>query len=456
MQVSGAISENNEYLDSLGNPRDIYMPLQSSLAELGETEFRNRSQRASGQVSSDSFTFLLDPMQFRPAPTDWLPRIIPRSEWQTIADGVRQRLKAINHFLVDLYCGNQEVVPPEVIFSCRHFYPDLQGFRPPKDVFVHIYGVDLVKVGQEWTVLEDNLRIPSGITYQIKPRGLLAQFFPDFINGYDIEPYDIRETYWEMFRSVSAQAEPATVLLTDGKHGAAFFEHRFLSELLGIPLVEGADLHRDPDGRIRVQTLDGDIPVDVIYRRVEDLDIFTPGLMQSYLEGKVILINAMGTGAADDKLVYMYAPEIIRHYLGEEPVLKQVPSFNLLASDQRLHVLGNLDELVLKTRSGYGGLGVYVMPDLGTVNRTSITQQIIERPEAFIAQETLDFSKHMVLDVASGQLVERFIDLRVFAFQNESGNVTVPPGGLTRVSSGGTRITNNSSGGMCKPTWVVR
>ena len=154
------------------------MPLQSSLAELGETEFRNRSQRASGQVSSDSFTFLLDPMQFRPAPTDWLPRIIPRSEWQTIADGVRQRLKAINHFLVDLYCGNQEVVPPEVIFSCRHFYPDLQGFRPPKDVFVHIYGVDLVKVGQEWTVLEDNLRIPSGITYQIKPRGLLAQFSP--------------------------------------------------------------------------------------------------------------------------------------------------------------------------------------------------------------------------------------------------------------------------------------
>jgi uncharacterized circularly permuted ATP-grasp superfamily protein len=205
-----------------------------------------------------------------------------------------------------------------------------------------------------------------------------------------------------------------------------------------------------------VQTLDGDIPVDVIYRRVEDLDIFTPGLMQSYLEGKVILINAMGTGAADDKLVYMYAPEIIRHYLGEEPVLKQVPSFNLLASDQRLHVLGNLDEMVLKTRSGYGGLGVYVMPDLGTVNRTSITQQIIERPEAFIAQETLDFSKHMVLDVASGQLVERFIDLRVFAFQNENGNVTVPPGGLTRVSSGGTRITNNSSGGMCKPTWVVR
>lgn len=233
MQVIGEISENNEFLDPQENPRDIYQPLWSSLAELGEEEFGIRAQRADRQASQDSFTFLLDPTQFRPAPTDWLPRIIPNREWQTIADGISQRLKAINHFLVDLYCSKQEIVPPDVIYSCRHFYPDLQGFRPPKDVFVHIYGVDLVKTGQEWTVLEDNLRIPSGLTYQVKTCGLSAQFFPELANGYATEDYEVRDTYRELFQSVSGVADPVTVLLTDGKYGSAFFEHRFLSELLG-------------------------------------------------------------------------------------------------------------------------------------------------------------------------------------------------------------------------------
>ncbi|MDA1189669.1 MAG: circularly permuted type 2 ATP-grasp protein [Chloroflexi bacterium] len=321
---------------------------------------------------------------------------------------------------------------------------------------MHIYGVDLVKSGDDWIVLEDNLRIPSGITYQMKPRGLFAEAFPELAEDYDVEPYDIRDTYHELFRSISGLDNPVTVLLTDGKYGAAFFEHRYLSEMLGIPIVEGSDLHRAPDGHIRVQTLDGDIPVDVIYLRVEDLDMFTPGLMQSYLDGKVILINAMGTGAADDKLVYTFVPDIIRHYLGEEPILKQAPSYNLLDPEQRLHVLGNLDKLVLKTRAGYGGLGVFVMPDLGDVYRASAARRIMEDPEAFIAQETLDFSKHMILDAETQTLEERFIDLRVFSMQDGNGKVTVPPGGLTRVSSPKSRITNNSSGGLCKPTWVLR
>ena len=447
----------NEWCDSDGRLRPHYAGIAESAEAMGAGRLAERWSQARRQVELDAVTFYLDPGRYRPMPTDFLPRVIPLEHWETISAGVSQRIRAINRFLVDLYNDGQDVVPDEVIYTSQYFYPEIQGFRPPKDVFVHIYGIDLVHLGDgRYVVLEDNLRIPSGISYQLKSLGLASEMFPEFAEGYDILPYDIRDAYLGMFRSLTDNPNPVCVLLTDGKYGSAFFEHRYLSDLLGIPLVEGPDLYVGHDGRVYARTLDCDIPVDVIYRRVEDLDLFVPGLREAYLDGKVVLVNGIGTGAADDKLVFLWVPQMIEHYLGETPVLEQAPSYNLADMDSRRYVLENLEDLVIKTRQGYGGLGVFVMPDLGAAYKARVANNILQNPLMFIAQETLDFSQHMVFNGDTGSLDPHHIDLRVFAVQDGDGKVSVFPGGLTRVALAGSRITNNSSGGLCKPTWVVR
>ena len=265
-------------------------------------------------------------------------------------------------------------------------------------------------------------------------------------------PYDIRETYLDMFQSLCDTDSPVCVLMTDGRYGSAFFEHRYLSELLGIPLVEGSDLYVGHDGRVYARTIDRDIPVDLIYRRVEDLDIFVPGLREAYLDGKVVLVNGLGTGVADDKLVFMWVPDMIERYLGESPILEQAPSYNLQDAESRRYVLENLDNLVIKSRQGYGGIGVFVMPDLGLAYKSRAAQNILENPHAFIAQETLDFSQHMVFNDANGSMEPRYIDLRVFAVQDGNGRVTVFPGGLTRVALAGgrrhRRLHHRGTGGI--------
>ena len=359
--------------------------------------------------------------------------------------------------LSDLYCGDQQVVPPDVMFSCQYYNPELQDFRPPRDVYVHIYGIDLVHMGDgKYVILEDNLRIPSGIAYQIKATEIGLRVMPELAQGYDIIPYDIRSAYQEMFLSLCDTESPTCVLLTDSKYGSAFFEHRYLSELLGVPLVEGSDLYIGANGRVWARAMGGDFEVDLIYRRIEDLELFVPGLTEAYLDHKVVLVNALGTGSCDDKLVFLWVPEMIKSYLGEESILEQAISYDLRVPESRQYVLQNLDSLVLKTRQGYGGLGVFIMPDLGAMYRSRLSQQFIEQPQAFIAQETLEFSRHLVFDETLGEFQERYVDLRVFAIQNGNGNVTVFPGGLTRVSEAASRVTNNSSGGSCKPSWVVR
>ena len=452
---SGAVF--SEYLGVDGGVHPNYRDAFDLMEEMGQERLAERWRQGRRQAVLDSFTFLMDPRVYRTIPTDWIPRIIPQGEWETISAGITQRLRALNLFLFDLYNGRQPVVPEDVIYSCQYFYPDYQAFRPAGDVFVHIYGSDLVHLEDgRYVILEDNLRIPSGVTYQLKSVELMGQLLPELASAYDIVPFDIRETYLDLFRSLCEAEDPVCVLLTDSKFGAAFFEHRYLSELLGIPLVEGADLYVGYDGRIMARCLDGDVPVDLIYRRVEDLEIFVPGLTDAYLAGKVALVNGMGTSAADDKLVFKWVPDMIRHYLGEEPILDQAVSYDLLHAESRRYVLENLDRLVVKTRQGYGGLGVYIMPDLGGEFRTSLARNIIEQPRMFIAQETLDFSRHLIFDEEAGNFADRYIDLRVFAVQDGRGQVTAFPGGLTRVSRANSRITNNSSGGLCKPTWVVR
>ncbi len=447
----------NEWRGPDGDLRPHYVPLSSTLTSFNQGNLALRWREARKQVNLDAMTFYLDPGTYRNMPTDFMPRIIPLEHWQDIAAGVSQRLRAINCFLAELYGGSQDVVPDEVIYTSQHFYPEFQGFAPPKNVFVHIYGIDLVHMGEgRYLVLEDNLRIPSGISYQLKSVGITSELFPEFSEGYDILSYDIRNAYLEMFKSLTDNPEPVCALLTDGKYGSAFFEHRFLSDYLGIPLVEGPDLYIGPDGFVYARTLDEDLRIDVIYRRVEDLDLFVPGLSEAYLSGKVALVNGMGTGAADDKLVFLWVPQMIERYLGEVPVLEQAKSFNLADLEERRYALENLNDLVIKARQGYGGLDVFVMPDLGEGFKAQVTDRILQNPLAFIAQETLDFSQHMVFNEQELRLSPHHIDLRVFAVQGGDGTVTVFPGGLTRVAQSGSRITNNSSGGLCKPTWVVR
>ena len=452
-----ALEFYNEWHDSQGRVRPAYEGLYETIMNLGFEDLAERWSNGQRQVELDGVTFYLDPGNYRNMPTDFLPRVIPLDHWQTIAKGVEQRIRAINHFLVDLYNDGQDVVPDEVIYTSQHFYPEVQGFRPPKDVFVHIYGVDLVHMGDgQYMVLEDNLRIPSGISYQLKSLELTTRLFPEFSNGYDIVPFEIRDAYLGMFRSLSESTDPVCVLLTDGKYGSAFFEHRYLSELLDIPLVEGPDLYVGHDGHVYARTLDTDVKVDVIYRRVEDLDLFVPGLGEAYLNGKVVLVNGIGTGAADDKLVFLWVPEMVERYLGETAVLEQARSYNPAEAESRRYVLENLESLVIKTRQGYGGLGVFVMPDLGEGYKARVANDILQNPLMFIAQETLDFSQHMVFNGDIPSLEPHHVDLRVFAVQSGDGTVSVFPGGLTRVAQQGSRITNNSSGGLCKPTWVVR
>ena len=339
----------NECLDFDGSIRPLYRGLMDNLEKLGVEEMQRRWRQAKDWAAMDAFTFMLDPKEFRTVPTDWIPRLVPSDHWETIARGVAQRLKSINLFLADLYCGEQNIVPPDVMFSCQYYNPELQDFRPAQDVFVHIYGVDLVHMGDgRYVILEDNLRIPSGISYQMKTTEIGLEVMPELAEGYDIVPYDIKSAYQEMFLSLCDNESPVCVLLTDSKYGAAFFEHRYLSELLGVALVEGSDLYIGANGRVWAKAMGGDIEVDLIYRRVQDLDLFVPGLMDAYLNHKVVMVNAMGTGAADDKLVFLWAPDMIRAYTGEEPILEQAKSYDLRVPANRQYVLQNLDSLVLK------------------------------------------------------------------------------------------------------------
>jgi uncharacterized circularly permuted ATP-grasp superfamily protein len=451
-----SISRNNEVYVEDGSPRAPYSKMVGIMEEVGLDRFKAVCSRASLQAEIDSFTFPLDPLVWRTVPTDWIPRIIPAEHWSKIAAGVEQRLRALNRFLFELYNGSQDIVPRKVVYSSAHFNPEMQRVKPAKEIYAHIYGIDLVHLGDgNFVVLEDNLRIPSGITYQLKCRSISRRFFAELNSAYPVVPYEVGASYRKLFSSLSDSPDPQAVILTDGKLGSAFFEHRYLSELLGAPLVEGSDLFIDGSGSVKAKTADGIIGVDVIYRRVQDLELFVPGLTEAYRRNKVILVNALGTGVADDKLVFLWVPEMIRRYLGTEPILPQARSYNLLDVQSRRFALRNVEDLVFKVREGYGGLGVYIMPELGQAHRQSLTQQVIERPQAFIAQDTLDFSKHVSLGQGAPALEERYVDLRVYAIQDGDGKVTVFPGGLTRVSRPQSRITNNSSGGSCKPTWVL-
>ena len=406
-------------------------------------------------------------------PFDVVPRIIGAREWEDLEKGLKQRVGAINAFLKDIYgpqeCIKAGIVPAELIFTNPHYRPEMQGRRPPGDIWTHICGVDLVRTGEDgFVVLEDNCRTPSGVSYMLENREMMMRLFPDLFAEHRIRPV---ETYTDMLLASlrasapeDAGADPNIVVLTPGPYNSAYYEHSFLADKLGVELVEGRDLFVDDDV-VFMRTTEGSQRVDVIYRRVDDdwLDPLTflpqssvgvPGLMAAYAAGNVTLANAVGTGVADDKAVYTYMPEIIRFFSGEDAILGNVPTWRCREADALKEVLDKLPELVVKEVGGSGGYGMLVGPASTKAEIEDFRKKLIADPDDFIAQPTLALSTAPTLDSA-GALSPRHVDLRPFVLSSPAG-VRVAPGGLTRVAlKQGSLVVNSSQGGGTKDTWVL-
>ncbi len=405
-------------------------------------------------------------------PFDVVPRILGHDEWAGLEAGLIQRVSAINAFLCDIYgaqeCIKAGVVPAELILTNPSYRPEMQGFRPPADIWTHICGIDLVRTGEtDFFVLEDNARTPSGVSYMLENREMMMRLFPDLFAHHRVRPV---ETYTDMLLSSltacappSAGPDPSIVILTPGQFNSAYYEHSFLADKLGVELVEGRDLFVDDD-KVFMRTTQGPRQVDVIYRRVDDefLDPLTfrpdstlgvPGLMNAYQAGNLTLTNAVGTGVADDKAVYTYMPEIIRFFSGQEAILKNVPTWRCREPEALKEVLSRLDELVVKEVGGSGGYGMLVGPAATKAELEAFRKKLLADPDDFIAQPTLALSTAPTLD--KGELASRHVDLRPFALSSPEG-VRIAPGGLTRVAlKPGSLVVNSSQGGGTKDTWVL-
>ncbi|RZJ43159.1 MAG: circularly permuted type 2 ATP-grasp protein [Brevundimonas sp.] len=405
-------------------------------------------------------------------PFDVVPRILGGREWAGLEKGLKQRVSAINAFLKDVYgaqdCIRAGIIPADLVLTNPNYRPEMQGRRPPGDIWNHISGIDLVRTGEDgFYVLEDNVRTPSGVSYMLENREMMMRLFPDLFAEHRIRPV---EAYPDMLlRSLQASAphgagdDPVIVVLTPGPYNSAYYEHSFLADKMGVELVEGADLFVNDD-RVFMRTTEGPKQVDVIYRRIDDdfLDPLTfmpnsavgiPGLMNAYQAGTVTLANAVGTGVADDKAVYTYMPDLIRFYTGEDPILKNVPTWRCREADDLRQVLEQLDQLVVKEVGGSGGYGMLVGPASTKAEIETFRAKLIADPDDFIAQPTLSLSTAPTLD--GGKLAPRHVDLRPFVLSSPSG-IRVTPGGLTRVAlKPGSLVVNSSQGGGTKDTWVL-
>jgi uncharacterized circularly permuted ATP-grasp superfamily protein len=405
-------------------------------------------------------------------PFDIVPRILARSEWHGLEAGLKQRVRALNAFLADVY-GERDIlragiVPEELVLQNPGFCLHMAGRKPPGGVWTHIAGIDLVRTGpDEFYVLEDNARTPSGVSYMLENREVMLKLVPELFDKVTVAPV---ETYPEMLletlSSVSPRkgtGTPVCVLLTPGRHNSAFYEHSFLADKLGIELVEGSDLFVRDDV-VFMRTTEGPERVDVIYRRLDDdfIDplvfnpkskLGVPGLMAAYGAGNVTLANAVGTGVADDKAIYSYMPEIVRFYTGEEPILKNVPTWRCREPEALGYVLDHLAELVVKEVDGSGGYGMLIGPHAPQATLAAFAAKLKAHPEKFIAQPTLALSTCPTATDAG--IAARHVDLRPFVLTG-ANDVKIVPGGLTRVAmTPGSLVVNSSQGGGTKDTWVV-
>ncbi|HET9257828.1 MAG TPA: circularly permuted type 2 ATP-grasp protein [Pseudonocardiaceae bacterium] len=403
-------------------------------------------------------------------PFDVIPRVISTQEWNKISDGLVQRLTALNMFIDDLY-GKARVVtdgvlPAEVLANSPNFRPQCAGVRPPGGIWAHICGSDLVRDADGTIyVLEDNLRVPSGVSYMLENRLVTKRVFADLFRDLDIHPVDsYPNKLHTMLAALSPRRTdwPTIAVLTPGVHNSAYFEHVFLARQMGAYLVEGGDLLVDDD-RVYVGTISGPVRVDVIYRRVDDLwldpEVFrsdsqvgVPGLIRAWRVGNVAIANAPGAGVADDKAIYAYVPRLIRYYLGEDPKIANVPTYLCHADADRAHVLAHLDELVVKPANESGGYGIFIGPRASSADKEEIAARIEADPRNYVAQPTLSLSTAPTL--CAGRIVPRHVDLRPFILSGERAYVT--QGGLTRVALvENSLIVNSSQGGGSKDTWVL-
>jgi uncharacterized circularly permuted ATP-grasp superfamily protein len=403
-------------------------------------------------------------------PFDVIPRIIPAAEWRALADGLRQRVRALNAFVHDIYHGQAIVragrIPPEQIFRNAQYRPEMQGVDVPRDIYAHIAGIDVVRAGEgEFYVLEDNLRVPSGVSYMLEDRKVMMRLFPELFARYAVAPVDhYPDLLLNTLRAAAPQGvvDPTVVVLTPGAYNSAYFEHAFLAQQMGVELVEGPDLFVD-DESVYMRTTQGPKRVDVIYRRIDDdfLDplafradsmLGVPGLLASYRAGRVALANAIGTGVADDKSIYPYVPEMIRFYLGEEPLVHNVPTYMCRKPDDLAFVLDHLAELVVKETHGSGGYGMLVGPASTRGEIEDFRGRVAANPEKYIAQPTLALSACPTF-VEAG-IAPRHIDLRPFVLSGKDINMV--PGGLCRVAlREGSLVVNSSQGGGTKDTWIL-
>jgi uncharacterized circularly permuted ATP-grasp superfamily protein len=431
---------------------------------------REEAERAFHRVGITFAVYGEDSGTERLIPFDLVPRIIPADEWAVLERGLKQRIAALNAFLGDIYHEqrilHEGVIPPDRVLGNAQYRREMQGMNVPGGIYAHIAGVDLVRAdGGEFFVLEDNLRVPSGVSYMLENRKMMMRLFPELFATQSIRPVQhYPDVLLENLRAVAPEAgdQPTVAVLTPGPYNSAYFEHSFLAQQMGVELVEGQDLFVRDD-TVYMKTTRGPQRVHVIYRRVDDdfLDprafrpdsqLGVPGLFAAYRAGRVTLANAIGTGVADDKSIYPFVPEMIRYYLGEEPVLSNVPTFKTYMPEERSYVLDHLDELVVKEVHGAGGYGMLVGPTSTIAEREEFRQRILAHPDKYIAQPTLALSTCPTF-VAAG-VAPRHIDLRPYVLSGRAVNLV--PGGLTRVAlREGSLVVNSSQGGGTKDTWVL-
>src|SRR5215211_4270543 len=471
----------DEVFAESGRPREHAVALAGALAELGPGALSDAGRMRDSIFMQQGITFDAggadadgvggNAIRDRPFPLDLVPRIIPAAEWRDIKRGLAQRIRALNAFVDDVYHAreivHEGIVPWELIVSRSGFARAAHAIRPPGGVYCHVSGCDLVRDGDgTWKVLEDNVRVPSGISYVLENRVAMTRLVPELFAHYRVRPVDhYPQLLLAALRAVapSADAEATVVVWTPGPFNSAYFEHAFLARQMGVELVEASDLVVRDDV-LYMRTTDGLERVHAVYRRLDDdfVDplefrpdsmLGVPGLVRAYRAGTVAVANAFGTGVADDKAIYHYVPEMIRFYLGEEPILSNVKTYLLSDPEQREHVLGRLDELVVKPTGESGGKGAFIGPTTPQDELAALADVIRAHPERWIAQEVVRLSTVPTVG-PDGTLSPRHVDLRPFAVFGE--DISIVPGGLTRVAlEEGEMIVNSSRGGGSKDTWVL-
>lgn len=456
--------------------RESYRQVLHTLQSLNQEKLNDKHRQASDFFMNQGITFTVysDDNQGieRIFPFDIIPRIITQQDWNEVESGIKQRLKALNLFLEDIYNEQliikEGIIPASLIASCPHYIQEVHGIKVPHDIHVHIAGIDLIRGAKgEFYVLEDNLRCPSGVSYMLENREITKRIFPEMLTSNHVSMVgNYPMIFHNILVSLSPRniANPNVVLLTPGVYNSAYYEHTFLARQMGIPLVEGRDLVVN-NNKVYMKTTSGLQQVDVIYRRLDDeyLDplvfkpdstLGVPGLISAYKQGNVALVNAVGNGVADDKAVYVYVPDMIKYYMNEEPILKNVPTYRMENLDEREMVFANMENMVIKETNQSGGYGM-IMGNKATQEELDNAKiAIVDNPRNFIAQPIIQLST--VPCLIDGELKLRHVDLRPYALCGPNG-VKIVPGGLTRVAlTEGSLVVNSSQGGGSKDTWIVK